>query len=274
MKKVFSHLVTALLLLLLLESLFQFSVVEGQFFDDITIPAMKIVSPPYPPNRYENTTVELEINVYLYNDSPKISSISYRLDGEDLQYLRNFTIRSPSNFGTGRVGYTVVAKGVLESLSEGNHTLMAYASGMSTSRTFIVNSSYQVTSIKILSPVNQTYTGDIPLIFNVNGDIEYAYYYLYENADYPYYGPNSSNRYPLTGNTTLTSISEGNYEILMIVVTEKGRAEAVTNFSVVNNYSMYYFVAIGIGLIVIFSVLLVVFRKNSRNKLTSKQNFL
>ena len=47
----------------------------------------------------------------------------------------------------------------------------------------------------------------------------------------PYYGPNSSNEYPLKGNTSLTSLSDGKYEILMRVVTEKGRGEVVTNFS-------------------------------------------
>ena len=76
MGKINSHLTTALLLLLLLESIFHLSVVQGQPFDEIKIPSMNIISPPYPPNRYENTTVELEIHVCLYNDSPKISSIS------------------------------------------------------------------------------------------------------------------------------------------------------------------------------------------------------
>ena len=86
--------------------------------------------------------------------------------------------------------------------------------------------------------------------------------------------PNNSNKYPLTGNTSLTSLSDGKYEILMRVGTEKGRGEAVAIFSVKNNYSMYYFVAIGVGFIVILGVLMVIFIKNRRNKLTSKQSFL
>jgi hypothetical protein len=265
---------TVSLLLLLIGAASPILVTKGDFSFEFPVPSMNIISPPYPPNRYENTTVELEINVYLHNDSPKISSISYRLDGEDLQYLKNFTIKSPSNFGTGRVGYTVVAKSVLENLSEGNHTIIAYSNGMSISRTFTVNSSYPVTSIKILSPTNQTYTGEIPLIFTVNGNIEEAYFHLYEKQDYPSYGPNNSNRYALTGNTTIPLPSEGKYELLITLTTEKGRAEAVTNFSVMNDYSMYYFVAFGIGLIVILNVLLVVIRKKRRNKLTSKQSFL
>ena len=116
-----------------------------------------------------------------FSESQKVNSIAYSVDGEPLQYIRNLTISSPSNFGPGRVGYTVIGKAILENLSEGNHTVEAYANGMYTSRDFTVNSSYQVTSIKILSPTNQTYTGEIPLIFTVNGNMEKAYYHLYEN---------------------------------------------------------------------------------------------
>ncbi len=255
---------TILLMLLLVGATSQLLVTEGSLFDEIPIPSMKIISPPYPPNRYENSTVNLEVNVYQFAESQKVNNIAYSVDGEPLQYIGNLTIKSPSNFGPGRVGYTVIGKAILENLSDGNHTVEAYANGMYTSRDFTVNSSYQVTSIKILSPTNQTYTGEIPLIFTVNGNMEKASYYLYENADYPHYGPDTSNEYPLTGNTTLTSISEGNYEILMIVVTEKGRAEAVTNFSVTTNFSTYYIGAIGIGLVAIAVVLLVALRKNRK----------
>ena len=86
--------------------------VEGQLFDEITIPSMKIISPPYPPNRYENSTVNLEVNVYQFSESQKVNSIAYSVDGEPLQYIGNLTIRSPSNFGPGRVGYTVIGKAV------------------------------------------------------------------------------------------------------------------------------------------------------------------
>jgi hypothetical protein len=33
-------------------------------FVDFPIPSMGIISPPYPPNKYENSTVMLEIHVY------------------------------------------------------------------------------------------------------------------------------------------------------------------------------------------------------------------
>jgi hypothetical protein len=257
-RRIISYIITTLLASLLIGSSIQLGVGEGFVFPEIAIPAMKIISPPYPPNRYENSTVNFEVNVYLFYDSPKVNSIAYSVDGEPLQYIRNLTSRSPSNFGPGRVGYTVIGKSVLENLSEGNHTVKAYANGLYTSRDFTVNSSYQVTSIKILSPINQTYTGEVPLIFAVNGDIEYAYYYLYD-ADEPSYLPPERN--PLTGNTSLTSLSDGKYEILMRVGTEKGRAEVVTNFSVKNNSLDNQFMVMGIGTIVIVLIGLFVFKK-------------
>ena len=52
----------------------------------------------------------------------------------------------------------------------------------------------------------------------------------------------------------------------MIVVTEKGRAEAVTNFSVTTNFSTYYIGAIGIGIVAIAVVLLLALRKNRNIK--------
>ena len=274
MKKLFSHLTIILLVLLLTESIFQLPVVEGQPFDDYPIPSMKIITPPYPPNKYENSTVNLEVNVYQFSESPKVNSIAYSVDGEPLQYIRNLTIRSPSNFGPGRVGYTVVGKAVLENLTEGNHTVNTYANGMHTSRDFTVNSSYQVTSIKILSPTNQTYTGEIPLIFTVNGNIEEAYYFLYEKQDYPSYGPNNSNKYPLTGNTTIPLPSEGSYELLLILSTEKGRAEAVTNFSVTTNFSTYYLLAIGTGLVAIVAVVsLLLYRRHRKTAMSRNFDF-
>ena len=55
---------TTLLILLLVGATSQLLVTEGYLFDEIPIPSMKIISPPYPPNRYENSTVNLEVNVY------------------------------------------------------------------------------------------------------------------------------------------------------------------------------------------------------------------
>ncbi len=45
------------------------------------VPSMKIISPPDPPNRYENSTVSLEVEVYMLDESPRIQSMYYSLDG-------------------------------------------------------------------------------------------------------------------------------------------------------------------------------------------------
>ena len=215
--------------------------------------------PPQSIREYVNSTVELEIYVNLFIDSTQLKRISYSLDGGPVVEIDPFTIKSVTYFGT----YTSYkANATLENLSEGSHTIVAYASGMSTSRTFTVNSHYMVTVISVLSPTNQTYSGPVPLVFTVNGEIEEAHYYLYRgNYDAVFEGY-------FSGNTTL-DLSIGKYEMYLYVTTEHGQATASTYFSVLyssksnNNYSedslliamsmvTMVVVSFGVGLIVYF----------------------
>ena len=180
----------------------------------------------YPPTqsirKYVNSTVELEIYVNLFIDSPQLKRISYSLDGGPVVDIEPFTINSVTYFG---IYKSYKANTTLENLSEGNHTIVAYAGGMSTSRTFTVNSHYWITVINVLSPTNQTYSGPVPLVFTVNGKIEEAHYYLYRgNYDAVFEGS-------FSGNTTL-DLSIGKYEMHLYVTTEHGQATASTYFSV------------------------------------------
>jgi hypothetical protein len=196
-------------------------------FVDFPIPSMGIISPPYPPNKYENSTVMLEIHVYMLNDSPRIRRISYVLDSEPPVYLYNFTTLGPISW---RQGYIVSAKVDLENLSEGNHTVKAYSvdvngKEMSTSQSFTVSSHYAVTVLRVLSPTNQTYsTREIPLIFAVNGE--------FKNASYQFLEPSDPTRVCIAGNTTLTGLSDGFNKIAFTVDAENGIAGALLSFTI------------------------------------------
>lgn len=201
---------------------------------NFSVPSMKIVSPPEPPNRYENNTVSLEIEAYMLNESPRLQSIYYSLDGGPFVYL-DFTILRNSSWGLDRIGYTVGAKVDLESLSEGSHNVIAYSADsngkvMATSRAFKVDSHYQVTVLGILSPKNITYsTKEIPLTFTVNGE--------FKNASYQFLPPSpmrgNITGFPIAGNTTLTGLSDGSYRILLYAYADgKGGTRAYLEFTV------------------------------------------
>ncbi len=125
---------------------------------------ISILSPSDAPShlkyKYENSTVNLTISVTLVKEGlaepPKVHFISYSLDGQPLVYLRNLTATTShySIYNQDITRYSATT--ILENLSEGNHTIEAYANDMSTSKTFTVDSHYVVPVIKILSPTNQT----------------------------------------------------------------------------------------------------------------------
>ena len=246
------------------------------------VPSMKITSLPDPPNNYENSSVSLEIEVYMLNESPKLRSIYYSLDGAPFVYL-DFTTLHISSWWPDRSGYTVGATADIEHLSEGSHKVIAYSVDsngkvMSTYRTFTVNSHYQVTVLEILSPENKTYSkNEIPLIFTINGE--------FKNASYGFLPPSpiggNMTGNPITGNsiagnTTLTGLSDGVYEILMYAYADgKGGTIAYIGFSVNSTQASYLenlenhlpistIVAIGATLVIITGIclgILVYFKK-------------
>ena len=181
----------------------------------IPAPAIQIISPsPSFLRIYQNTTLPLSIEVRLLNNSPEITSISYSLDDKSNITLTNFSKSEEVFFGTNIQGYALVANSTLTNLSEGNHTLNAYAfytngEVMSTQEIFKIDSSYSLPIITVLSPLNQTYSSnEIPLTYTVNGEIMWAGYALDR------LGLNHSNV-----NVTLTQLSEGSHKILISLTT-------------------------------------------------------
>jgi len=224
--------VFCMLLLLLIgvfEPMLQVSIVVAQP-PNSDAPNLSIIYPPHPPNRYENSSVMLEVNVRLLEGSPRPSNFSFSLDGNQLV---NF-----ENVSTSRITYWMPyvytlynARFNLENLSEGNHTVNVYADEMSVSRTFRVNSYYQPTVVKILSPINQTYSNGVPLVFTVNMPIKGAYYYMYRGFEAVF-----ENHF--NGNMTLDNLQDGNYVLHLYVITENGDEPASTYFYVVNNFTV------------------------------------
>jgi hypothetical protein len=206
---------------------------------NFSVPSMKIISPPDPLNRYENSTVSLEVEVYMLDESPRIQSMYYSLDGGPFVYL-GFKTLGNSSWWPDKSGYIVGAKVDLENLSEGSHTVVAYSADsngkvMSTSRTFNVDSNYQVTVIEILSPKNITYsTNEVPLVFTMNGE--------FKSANYGFLPPSPmrGNKtevpigvFEIAGNTTLTGLTDGFYRILMYAsAEEKGASMNYLEFTI------------------------------------------
>ena len=251
------------------------------------VPSMKIISPPDPPNRYENSTVSLEVEVYMLDESPRIQSMYYSLDGGPSVYLGFKTLRN-SSYWPDKSGYVVGAKGDLENLPEGNHSVIAYSADgngkvMSTSRTFSVNSHYQVTVIEILSPKNITYsTNEVPLVFTMNGE--------FKSANYGFLPPSpmrgNKTEFPIAafqiaGNTTLTGLSDGFYKILLYAsAEEKGASmnylEFTLNTTQANNsptlnIQTNVILLASLVTVVVTSVSLVYFKKHKPNTELAKK---
>ncbi len=207
-----------------------------QYIITLTSSPLDITANPSLHYNYQNSTVNLTISVYYVKEGsfnpPKVSLISYSLDGQPLVYLRNLTV---TNWYYSHIYQDITnyrATTTLENLSDGNHTIQAYANDMSTSKTFTVDSHYVVPIIKILSPTNQTYTSDVPLVFTVNTDFTHASYVTWPKT------MDTHLKGQLTGNSTLENLSSGNYVIDVYTTTSKGdHIVASAAFSVLNtNY--------------------------------------
>jgi hypothetical protein len=219
---------------LLVMGIFQFFNLVKANPSYVTVPDIVISSPlPQSVSKYVNSTVELEIYVRMEIDAPNITSIYYSLDEEPFVFLKNLTISTVFDFGIDKVDFTVYTARVdLESLSEGNHTVTAYVSPfLSTSRDFTVNSFVPV--VEVLSPINQTYSEDVPLVFKVGGEVESAHYYMYRFKGF--FDGNYAEVFEnwFTKNITLESLHAGSYVMYLYATTSKGEAlPATTYFSV------------------------------------------
>ena len=243
-----------------------------------TRPQIIIITPPDPHKRYENTSVSLQVEVDMLDEFPRIRNMYYALDGGPATYFDFAKVRNIS-YWPDKNGYVLAAKVDMENLSEGNHTVTAYCRDSngnvtSTSRSFIVDSQYQITVIQILAPKNMTYsTKEIPLIFTVNGALK--------NASYGFWPPSPNKNEvgnPVAGNTTLTELSDGRYRILVYAFADgRGGGGSFVEFTVnssqanfsltLKSPSIYITLAVVITIVAVASISLVYFKKHGdRNK--------
>lgn len=174
-----------------------------------------------------NSSVQFLATVNTFIDSPAINSITYSIDDGEKVTLTHLTPTTYHDYGPTKVAFTAYTATIsLKDLPEGNHTVTASADNMTTSEFFTVNSYYHRTALNVLSPKSQTYTSnDVPLNFTYTGDITNARYYLYRGKELVIDNP-------LSGNTTIDNIPNGNYRLLVYVTTQYGQDSTEIDFSI------------------------------------------
>ena len=143
-----------------------------------SVPAIQISYPLTSIGGYVNSTVEFVISVNMFIGSPTLNSISYSLYSEAPVNLESLKVTNFYDYGPDKIDFkTYKANIILKDLSEGNHTIVAYANDMSDSTNFTVNSYYHITALNVLSPNSLIYSKNVPLTFAFTGEIEKAHYY-------------------------------------------------------------------------------------------------
>ncbi len=235
------------------------AVTKANPIDIPSVPNMQIGYPLISTGGYVNSTVEFNVYVNMFIESPTLNSVSYSLDGQPLVNLENLEVTTYYDYSPEKIDFKKYAATIhLENLSEGYHTLVANASDMLAFRDFIVNSHYQVTMLNILSPINKTYSENVSLLFTVNAEITNAHYYLYNGSELV------SDK-SLSGNTTLEDLSDGSYNMHVFVTTEFGQAAETLHFSISKNSPLGALPVI-VGVIVLLMFLIAIVLSIYRRK--------
>jgi hypothetical protein len=180
----------------------QFGAVEAYPFSNH--PTLFIESPSnYPEDIYQTTSIPIEVKAEPYETGIKFVDIYYSLD--DGPNIKLTIVRYEAN---GTINTAYFGKGTLDNLTNGYHTVKAYSTDtqgntLSHSRTFLVNTTLRFPTL-LLSPNNITYySKEVPLTYTID-DSKYIVDYQLDNS--------GGNR--LTGNTTLSGLSEGRHTII------------------------------------------------------------
>lgn len=198
---------------------------------DTMPPTVSILSP-------ENKTYAVEDVPLTFTVSELTSWMGYSLDGQ--------------------ANVTVTGNATLIELSDGMHSLVVYASDMAgnmgASDTVYFTIDTTPTSISIVSPENKTYdTTDIPLTFTVDEPVSWMVYSLDGQANVT-----------ISGNTTLSGLSEGPHRVIVYGRDTAGNtgASEMVHFSIEIPQRFPIEIAAVIGLIaVVGAVVLVYFLK-------------
>jgi hypothetical protein len=206
MRRAVVALTAILVIVFLMQSMTQMVAVEANPYNYIS-PYIFIESPTIAKSEiYQTTSIPIKVTVF---PGPKINlvDIYYILDGGP--NIKLSIIRYENSAG-------YFGRGTLDNLTDGYHTLKAFshdAQGslisdyqgkiLSDSRTFLVNTTFRYPTL-LLSPMNITYyIGEEVLLTYTIDDSKYTVYYELDN----------SRQTHLTGNTTLSGLSEGQHTI-------------------------------------------------------------
>lgn len=217
------------------------------------IPSIEIGFPNTSIGGYVNSTVGFRIYVYMPIESPTLNSMTYTLDGGASTNIQDLKITKNHDDGDSIDYKTYTADITLTGLSEGTHSLVAYAGNMSDSTEFIVNSFYHVTALYVVSPNNPIYFKTVPVAFTFTGEMTNAHYYLYN-------GQKKVSENPLSGNITLDNLPDGSYTLYLFVTTQYGQDSKQVHFYVIGNYTLTI-ATIALALLAISICVLVYFKK-------------
>ena len=200
----FAILTSFLVIIFLLQSITQSSIVEGNPIP--TSPIIVIASPePYEKGKiYQETTIHVAVIILQSSKSPKITDISYSIDGNTKTQL-NTSLQN----AFGKTQYN--ATGIIENLTNGYHSLTANALDtqskvLSTSTTFLVNTTFSYPKF-LLFPTNTSYSkNEVPLTFTTGRATRPVVYYSLDDSSY-------TGGIVLTYNTTLSGLSEGQHKL-------------------------------------------------------------
>jgi hypothetical protein len=184
-----------------------------------SVPSLSVLSPfPSWESCYSNASVGVKIEVLVTPNSSGgayAPQVFYSLDNGDNVTLTNVKEgehREQVLWYYAYVSFT--ASSTLYNLSEGNHTIRAYAISdgklLSAERIFTVDSGYKSPELTLISPKKITYTTrEVELIFLTTKELTSAKYLLDYHLD-------SNARYiSINGNITLTNLANGTHKIIL-----------------------------------------------------------
>ena len=218
-----------------------------------TTPPLAIESPINYSNGkvYQESSIDVIVSIHQTENSSEITAIFYSLDGNS---NRTLSILYNNNM-------PYLATGTMENLTNGYHflevhSLDAKGNSMSTSTPFLINTSFSYPKL-LLSPLNITYVKNkVSLIYTVNDTAKYQIYYSLDNTSYP-----------ISSNTTLTELSEGQHRIKLSAITHTGDlySENTVYFEIntakTEQLQITFTLAIVVVIVAIASAALVFFRR-------------
>ena len=192
----FAILTSFLVIIFLVQPMTQMVAVDANPFCN---PIIFIESPSnYPADIYQTTSIPIEVEIVPYETGAKFGDIYYSLDGGPNTKLSVTSFENTT---------TSFGKGTLNNLTNGFHTLKSFSTDtqgniLSDSRTFLVNTTITFPTL-LLSPTNTTYNSkEIPVTYTIN-ESQYMVFYRLDNSGYT----------RLTGNMTLSGLTEGQHTI-------------------------------------------------------------